>query len=73
MWAVEKLAGNCLQKIMYEQVEKSASKSVVIVEDATDLISEDGREEAKNRPNIDWQEKIHRGILRGLRNISETP
>ena len=30
-------------------------------------------QEAKNRPNIDWQEKIHRGILRGLRNISETP
>jgi hypothetical protein len=30
-------------------------------------------EEAKNRPNIDWQEKIHRGIVRGLRNISETP
>ena len=23
-------------------------------------------EEAKNRPNIDWQEKIQRGILRGL-------
>ena len=31
------------------------------------------RQEAKNRPNIDWQEQIHRGILRGLRNISETP
>ena len=30
-------------------------------------------QEAKNRPNIDWQDKIHRGILRGLRNISETP
>jgi hypothetical protein len=30
-------------------------------------------QEARNRPNIDWQEKIHRGILRGLRNISETP
>jgi hypothetical protein len=30
-------------------------------------------QEAKNRPNIDWQEKIHRRILRGLRNISETP
>ena len=30
-------------------------------------------QEAINRPNIDWQEKIHRGILRGLRNISETP
>ena len=30
-------------------------------------------EEAKNRPNIDWQDKIHRGILRGLKNISETP
>jgi hypothetical protein len=29
-------------------------------------------QEAKNRPNIDWQEKIHREILRGLRNISET-
>jgi hypothetical protein len=30
-------------------------------------------EEARNRPNIDWQDKIHRRILRGLRNISETP
>ena len=30
-------------------------------------------QEAKSRPNMDWQEKIHRGILRGLRNISETP
>lgn len=30
-------------------------------------------QEAKNRPNIEWQEKIHGGILRGLRNISETP
>jgi hypothetical protein len=30
-------------------------------------------QEARNRPNIDWQEKIHRGILRGLRNSSETP
>ena len=30
-------------------------------------------QEAKNRPNIDWQQKIHGGILRGLRNISETP
>ena len=30
-------------------------------------------EEAKSTPNIDWQDKIRRGILRGLRNISETP
>jgi hypothetical protein len=30
-------------------------------------------EEAKNRPNIDWQEKIHRGILRGPIIFSETP
>jgi hypothetical protein len=30
-------------------------------------------QEVINRPNIDWQEQIHRGILRGLRNISETP
>ena len=30
-------------------------------------------QEAKNRPNMDWQEKIHGGILRGLRNMSETP
>jgi hypothetical protein len=33
----------------------------------------DFAQEAKNRPNIDWQDKIHRGILWGLRNISETP
>ena len=32
----------------------------------------DMRQEATNRPNIDRQEKIHRGILRGLRIISET-
>ena len=30
-------------------------------------------QEATNGPNIDWQDKIHRRILRGLRNISETP
>ena len=30
-------------------------------------------QEVINRPNVDWQEQIHRGILRGLRNISETP
>jgi hypothetical protein len=30
-------------------------------------------QEAKNRPNIPSQEKFHRGVLRGLRNISETP
>ena len=30
-------------------------------------------QEAKNRPNIDWQDEIHTGISRGLRNISETP
>ena len=28
---------------------------------------------AKNRLNIPLQENIHRGILRGLRNISDTP
>ena len=30
-------------------------------------------QEAVNRANIDWQDEIHRGILRGPRNISETP
>ena len=30
-------------------------------------------QEAKNWPNIPLQEKLHRGILRGLRNISATP
>ena len=30
-------------------------------------------QEGENGPNIDWQEPMHRGILRGLRNISETP
>ena len=30
-------------------------------------------QEAINRPNIDWQDQIHRGICRGLRNISENP
>ena len=30
-------------------------------------------QEAKNRPNIDWEDKIHMGVLWGLRNISESP
>ena len=30
-------------------------------------------QEAKNRPNIPLEEKFHRGILRGLRNIPDTP
>ena len=30
-------------------------------------------QEAKNRRNIPSQEKFHTGILRGLRNISDTP
>ena len=30
-------------------------------------------QEARNRRNIDRKEQIHRGILRGPRNISETP
>ena len=30
-------------------------------------------QEAKNRPTIPVQEKFHRGILRGLINIAETP
>jgi hypothetical protein len=30
-------------------------------------------QEVINRPNIDWQEQIHRGNLRGLRKIFETP
>ena len=29
-------------------------------------------QEAINRPNVDWQDKIPRGVLRRLRNISET-
>ena len=33
----------------------------------------DRDQEAISRPNIDWQDQIHRGILRGLRNISEAP
>ena len=30
-------------------------------------------QEVRNRPNIDWQDQIHRGILRGLGNNSEAP
>jgi hypothetical protein len=30
------------------------------------------RQEAKNRPNIPLQEKFYRGILKGVRNISDT-
>ena len=33
----------------------------------------DALQEAINRPNIDRQDKIRRGVSRGLRNISETP
>ena len=33
----------------------------------------DGAQEAMNRRNIPLQEKFHRAVLRGLRNISETP
>ena len=32
-----------------------------------------GSQEAINRRDIDWQEEIHRGILRRFINISETP
>ena len=35
--------------------------------------TDDWIQEAKNKPNIDWQEKINRGILGGVRNTSETP
>ena len=31
------------------------------------------RQLAKNWPNMPVQEKIHGGMLRGLRNISDTP
>ena len=30
-------------------------------------------QEAINWPNIDWRDQIHRGILLGLINITETP
>ena len=30
-------------------------------------------EEARNRPNMPLQGKFHRGILRGLINVSHTP
>ena len=29
--------------------------------------------EGENGPNMSLQEKFHRGILRGVRNISDTP
>ena len=39
-----------------------------------DLAEDDGFQEAKNRRNIPLQEKIHRGILRGVTKIiSDTP
>ena len=40
---------------------------------AEDPVHEPAGQEAKNRPNIPLQEKFHRGVLRGLRNISDTP
>ena len=46
-------------------------RRLVGVEESVD--DEGGGEEAKKRQNIPLQEKFHRGILRGLRNISDTP
>jgi hypothetical protein len=40
-------------------------------DDAADKINPS--QEAKNRPNIDWQEKIHRGILRESHEIFLRP
>ena len=57
------------------ELELSVEPSLSVEEEKSleDCESKPPAQEAKNRPNIDWQEKIHRGILRGLRNISETP
>jgi hypothetical protein len=41
--------------------------------DLMSLRTDPSDQEGENGPNIDWQDQIHRGILRGLRNIFETP
>jgi hypothetical protein len=54
------------------QVSAAQQASVAEAVAALDATKADAKE-ARNRPNIDWRDKIHRRILRGLRNISETP
>ena len=39
----------------------------------SEIVQEGACQEAKNRPNIDWQDKTHRGVLRRPRKFSETP
>ena len=38
-----------------------------------DVLGQEAKNIAKNRADIPLQEKFHRGMLRGLRNISDTP
>jgi hypothetical protein len=66
------LAGD--QQMMKQEHALQVARCTKIIDAGT----EDARyvikiQEAKNRPNIEWQEKIHSATLRGLGNISETP
>jgi hypothetical protein len=57
--------------------EKSAGLAAgdysVFARDLGPIVGGASVQEAKNWPNIPLQEKFHRGILWGLRNISDTP
>ena len=69
--------------LLYSMLEKPLPAAIVhdIVKGAVavektficDALSCDLIQEVRNRPNIDWQDQMHRGILRSLRNISDTP
>ena len=62
LWS--QLFRNCRRRIALEAAYAlAASKQNFCTEKCTE----------KTAPEIDWQDEVHRGILRGLRNISETP
>ena len=42
-------------------------------EPLVDVLARAEAQEAKNWPNVALQAKFHRGILRGLRSIADTP
>ena len=54
-------------------VTPNSRSSCSVAPDSTMEEQSERVQEAKNSPNIPLQEKFHRGILRGLINISDTP
>ena len=60
--------------LFHALLEKTASKVIAPIDvDAGNALLARGTQEGVNRPNIRLQEKFHRAVLRGLRNVSETP